>query len=149
MKEGEETKTMLPGPAVRRPTGRGFSLIEVLVAMLVLAVIVLTMISVLVYGFGALARTKQVALATQICQEQVDLVRTTPFSSILALGSTFANPKLSELQEGAGRQAVENITPSGTTAMVKYTVSVSWLYHGQTQRKDIVTYITRNGINKK
>ncbi|MBM3311003.1 MAG: prepilin-type N-terminal cleavage/methylation domain-containing protein [Candidatus Aminicenantes bacterium] len=140
---------MLRGPAVRRPTRRGFSLIEVLVAMLVLATIVLTLISVLVYGFGALARTKQVALATQICQEQVDLVRSTPFASILTLGSAFANPKLAELQAGTGSQAVENITPSGTTAMVKYAVSVTWLYHGQTMRKDVVTFITRNGINKK
>jgi prepilin-type N-terminal cleavage/methylation domain-containing protein len=134
----------------RRPQReRGFSLIEVLLSMVVLAIVVLTLISVLVYGFGALSRTKQLTLATQICQEQVDLVRNMPFATILTLGSTFTNSKLADLQQGAGSQTVEDITPSGPTNIVKLSVAVTWLYRGQTRRKDVVTFITKEGINKK
>lgn len=127
----------------------GFSLVEVLISMTVLAIIVLTLISVLVYGFGALLRTRQVSLATQICKEQIDHVRNMPFADILMLGTTFSSAKLSELQSGAGSQAVENITPSGPPHIVKYSVAVAWLYHGRPLRKDVVTFITRNGVDKK
>jgi len=117
--------------------------------MAVLAIVVLTLISVLVYGFGALVRTKQISLATQICQEQVDHVRSLAFPDILALGPAFTNPKLSQFQQGAGAQSVENIAPTGPSHIVKYSVAVTWLYHGRSMRKDVVTFITRNGIDKK
>jgi type II secretory pathway pseudopilin PulG len=116
--------------------------------MVVLAIVVLTLISVLVYGFGALTRTKQIALATQICQEQVDLIRNQNFSSLTLGTSTYANAKLSQLQNGAGSQTIENIAPTGAY-MLKLSVSVTWLYRGQTLRKDVVTFITKEGINKK
>lgn len=134
------------GGALRRSAG--FSLIEVIISMTVLAIVVLTVISVLVYGFGALMRTKQIALATQICQEQVDLVRNQAFANIPTLGSTFTNAKLSLLGNGAGSQSVENIAPSGND-LLKLSVSVQWLNHGQNLRKDIVTFITLKGIDRK
>ena len=125
---------------------KGFSLIEVLVAMTVLGVISMTLIGVLVHGYSLLSRTKQVTLATQICQEQVEIIRNKPFDTILTLGTTFTNDKLASLLNGQGTQAVESSVGSDIR---KLTVSVSWYFRGQTMRKDVVTMITRAGIDKK
>lgn len=121
-------------------------MIEVLVAMTILGVMSMTLIGVLVHGFNLLSRTKQVTLATQICQEQVELIRNKPFDSIIALGTTYANDKLASLLDGQGTQAIESSVGSDIR---KLTVSVSWYFRGQTMRKDVVTMITRSGIDKK
>jgi hypothetical protein len=106
----------------------------------------MTMIGVLVHGFNLLSRTKQVTLATQICQEQVEFIRNKPFDSIVSLGTTYTNDKLVSLLNGQGTQAIES---SVGADIRKLTVSVSWRFRGQTLRKDVVTLITRSGIDKK
>lgn len=124
----------------------GFSLIEVIVAMMVLAIMLLTLISVFIYGFGAVSRIRQTTLATQITQEQMEYIRNLTYAQITALGTTFTNDKLSRLVNGQGVRAVE----AGLGDDIKkVSVGVTWSYRGQTLRKDIVTYMTRLGINKK
>lgn len=129
-----------------RPKETGFSLIEVLIAMSVLTVMALSLIGVLVHGLNLLARTKQVILATQICQEQIESIRNKPFDAVANLGPTYANDKLSALLDGQGTQAIESSVGSDIR---KLTVSVAWNFHGQAMRKDVVTLITRAGIDKK
>ena len=131
---------------MRHKKDEGFSLIELLIAMTVLGIMTMTMIGVLVHGFNLLSRTKQVTLATQICQEQVELIRNKPFDSIVGLGTTYTNDKLVSLLNGQGTQAIES---SVGADIKKLTVSVSWYFRGQTMRKDVVTMITRSGIDKK
>jgi type II secretory pathway pseudopilin PulG len=123
----------------------GFSAVEALVAMTVLAVMLLTLISVLLYGYGAVAQARQTALATQIVQRQVETVRTLPFDSIAALGSAFSDSSLAGLMGGTGFMAVE----SGPGVDIKkVTVGVRWTYRGAVRDKKIVTYMTRKGINR-
>jgi len=131
---------------MRRKKDEGFSLIEVLIAMTILGIMSMTLIAVLVHGFNLLSRTKQINLATQVCQEQVELIRNKPFDSILNLGTTYTNDKLTSLPDGQGTQALES---SVGADIRKLTVSVSWSFRGQTMRKDVVTLITRSGIDKK
>jgi len=114
--------------------------------MALLGIMVMTLIGVLVHGYTLLSRSKQTALATQICQEQVEFIRNKPFDSIVALGTTFANDKLSSLLNGQGIQAIES---SVGADIRKLTVSVFWTFHGRALRKDVVTLITRSGIDKK
>ena len=130
----------------RRKKDKGFSMIEVLIAMTVLGIMSMTLIGVLVHGFNLLSRTKQITLATQICQEQVELIRNKPFDTIVGLGTTYTNDKLASLLSGQGTQAIES---SVGDDIRKLTVSVSWSFRGQTMRKDVVTMITRSGIDKK
>jgi len=130
----------------RSSSDKGFSLIEVLIAMTVLGIMAMTLIGVLVHGFSLLNRTKQVILATQICQEQIEWIRNKPFDNIVNLGSTYTNDKLSALLNGQGTQAIESSVGSDIR---KLTVSVSWDFRGRALRKDVVTMITRSGIDKK
>jgi len=121
-------------------------LIEILIAMVILGIMLMTLISVFIYGYNVLSRTRQVALATQICQEEVERIRNLDFASILTMGTTFTNDKLPSLSNGQGILALES---SVGDDIKKLTVSVTWTYRGQTLRKDIVTLITKLGVNKK
>jgi len=69
---------------MRRQTRKegGFSLIEVLITIFMLAVVCVTLISVFIYGFNLLAKTKQVGLATQVAQFEVENYRNMNFAVI-------------------------------------------------------------------
>lgn len=125
---------------------KGFSLIEVLIAVFILGIVSMTLVSVFMYGFNSVYKTRQISLATQIAQEEVELVRNMNYDDILLLGSTFSHESLSEFVSGAGVLAVEN---GPGDDIKKLTVSVTWIYRGTNMRKDVVTFITREGVNKK
>ncbi len=124
---------------------KGFTLIETLIAIAVLAVMLLTLISVFIYGYSAVARARQSALATVIAQEEMETIRALPFDQIAALGSTFSNAKLAGLLGGQGMLAVE---AGAGVDIKKVSVSVLWTFRGVPRRKDVVTFMTRKGINK-
>ncbi len=124
----------------------GFSLIEVLIAIFILGIVSITLISVFIYGFNVVYRTRQVTLATQIAQEEVELVRNMNYDDILLLGSTFSHDSLAEFVSGAGALFIED---GPGDDIKKLTVSVTWDYQGTNMRKDVVTFITRDGVNKK
>lgn len=123
----------------------GFSLIETIVAVTILAVMLLSLVSVFVYGFNALSRTRQTALATQIAQEEMETIRALTFDQIAALGVTFTHAKLSSLPGGQGVLAVE---AGPGVDIKKVSVGVRWIFRGLQRKKDIVTYMTRKGINR-
>lgn len=114
--------------------------------MTILAIMVVTLFGVFIYGFNSMSRTRQITLATQILQEQMDAIRNLPFDTVAALGTTYANDKLSRLQSSVASQAIQ---AGPGNDIKKVTVSVSWVYRGQTLVKDIVTYVTRMGVDKK
>lgn len=125
---------------------KGFSLIEVLIAIFILGIVSVTLISVFIYGFNVVFKTQQVSMATQIAQEEVELVRNMNYDDILLLGSTYTHDSLSELVNGAGVLSIES---GPGDDIKKLTVSVTWDYQGTIMRKDVVTFITREGVNKK
>ena len=135
-------------PAVKtlKKKKRGFSLIEVLIAVFILGIVTLTLISVFMYGFNVVFRTRQTTLATQIAQEEVELIRNMSFDEILLLSSTFTHESLSELVNGAGSRAIE---AGPGDDIKKLTISVTWDYQGTEMRKDVVTFVTREGVNRK
>lgn len=124
----------------------GFTLIEVLITIFLLAVVLISLISAFLYGFNILSRIKQVAVATQIVQEEMEQVRNMDFDSVLLLGTTFTHEDLGQLLEGQGTLALE---AGPGDDIKKLTVSVTWKHRGEVQRKDVVTYVTRDGINKR
>lgn len=124
----------------------GFTLIEVLVTIFLLAIVLISMISAFIYGFNILSRIKQVAVAAQIVQEEMEKIRNMDFDSILLLGSSFSHEDLGQLLEGQGIRALE---AGPGDDIKKLSVSVTWKHRGEPQRKDVVTYITREGINKR
>lgn len=125
---------------------RGFSLIELLISLFILGIIIVTISSIFFYGFNSMNRTKQVALATQIAHEEMELIRNKKFDDILILGLNFTHDLFSELNNGEGAVIVQDGPGSD---IKKITIRVSWEYRGVNKLKNFVTYITRDGINKK
>jgi prepilin-type N-terminal cleavage/methylation domain-containing protein len=130
----------------------GFTLVEVLITIFILAVVVLTLITVFVYGFNLLSRMKQVSLATQIAKEQAEIYRNMTFEDILALPASgiFTHQDLDHvsLKNSAASYTIEDVPSDSEDKIKKLTLTITWDYRGTQLRKDIVTYINRFGINK-
>ena len=130
----------------RKKREEGFTLIEVLITIVIITGILISLLGCFIYGLNSISRMKQTAIATQCVQEQLELIRNMSFDDILSLGSSFSSESLTSMQNSSGIIAVEDSIGSD---IKKLTVSVLWTYRGQQMRKDIVTYLTRDGINKK
>ncbi len=156
-------------PKRKRDREKGVSLIEVLITVFILAIVCITLISVFIYGFTLLARTKQVALATQVAQLEVEEYRNMAFADIdtstsltRAFVDLYGNDPTSPyrflfnsdnqpfLLDGQETLIVEDGALLGMDENIKkLTVTVTWVYRGRQQRKDVVTYFTKDGINRR
>ncbi len=124
----------------------GFTLIEVLVTIMILAVVLIALFSCFIYGFTVISRVRQASIATQCIQEQLELIRNMPFDDILSLDNSFTNESLPLLRDSSGILSLED---SGGNDIKKLTVSVIWSYNGRQIRRDVVTFVTRKGINRR
>lgn len=126
----------------------GFTLLEVMITMAIVAMVLLAVSSSFIYGFNLLSRMKQTAIASQCIQEELELIRDMSFDEILNLGTSFTNPSgsLSLLKNSQG---ILNLQDTFGNDIKKLTISVLWICRGNAIRKDIGIYITREGINKK
>jgi prepilin-type N-terminal cleavage/methylation domain-containing protein len=134
----------------------GFSLIEVLVTIFILGAVCITLISVFIYGFNLLQKTKKVAVATEVAQEEVERYRNMQYSAIFDLG-TGTQPLSAEGQailgnpvnfiNGQGSATLDTVV-GGDENIRKLTVTITWMYRGQQQEKNVVTYIASSGINR-
>jgi prepilin-type N-terminal cleavage/methylation domain-containing protein len=135
----------------------GFSLIEVLITIFILGSVCITLISVFIYGFNLLQKTKKVAMATEIAQAEVERYRNTPYLTIKGLAVGTALPLSAESQalldtpeyfnDGQGSATFEAI-PGGDENIRKLTVQIRWMYRARQQEKNVVTYIASTGINR-
>jgi prepilin-type N-terminal cleavage/methylation domain-containing protein len=131
----------------RNRNQKGLSLIEVLVTIFILAIILISLISVFIYGFNLLSRTKQVTFATQTAQEAIEFIRNMSFDDVQTTTSFPAEINIpAYLNNGQGSLAIED---GPGDDIKKLTVSITWDYRIKQMKKSIVTYMTREGINKK
>ena len=160
---------------MRRQTRKesGFSLIEVLITIFMLAVVCVTLISVFIYGFNLLAKTKQTAVATQVAQFEVERYRNMAFASILQptppsrtfvelygadpdspykfMFNSADEPYLVNGRETITIQAGNEIDMDEN--IKRMTVTIKWDYRTRRgdnpMRKDVVTYFAEGGINRR
>ena len=130
----------------RKKREEGLTYIEVLVTMVILGVVLIALLSCFLHGFNVISRMRQTAIATQSIQEELELIRNMSFNDILTLDNSFTNESLSLLEGSSG---AVNIEDSLGDDIKKLTVSVLWSHHGKQMQKDVVTFITRKGINRK
>jgi type II secretory pathway pseudopilin PulG len=130
----------------RKKREEGLTYIEVLVTMVILGVVLIALLSCFLHGFNVFSRMRQTAIATQSIQEELELIRNMSFNDILTLDSSFTNESLSLLEDNSGVISLED---SLGDDIKKLTISALWSHHGRQMRKEVVTYITRKGINRK
>jgi hypothetical protein len=96
-------------------------------------------------------------MATEIAQAEVERYRNTPYATIKALATGTALPLATESQtllgtpeyfnNGQGSATFESVV-GGDENIRKLTVQITWMYRGQQQEKNVVTYIASTGINR-
>jgi type II secretory pathway pseudopilin PulG len=124
----------------------GFTLIEALITIVLLTVVFSALLSCFVQGFDILMRMKQMTIATQGIQKELEFIRNMHYSDILSMDNSFTNDGFSYLENSSG---IINLEDSVGDEIKKLTVSVTWTYRGRQMRKEVVTYVTKKGINKK
>ncbi len=75
---------------------KGFSLIELLVAMLIIAIMMWPMLSNILTIDGLTTKTGDVMIATSLCTQIIELVRNKPFENLLPDADPLLKPQMSE-----------------------------------------------------
>jgi len=125
---------------------RGFTLIEVLVSMGLLSAVLLSMAGFIVYGSNLLLRTEQVSIASHILEKRMEDVRLKSFNDVSLLNTSFTDDDFARLQNAQGLCLVVN--DSGED-IKKVILSVLWTFRGRQMRRDVLTLVTRGGVDKK
>lgn len=130
---------------------KGFSLVECVIALLILMVVSLAIISVFNFSFRNSADARKRFAALLVAQERMEEVRNTPFSS-LAAGTLTEN---TVIKDGLSYKVVRTITDTDlvvntTTApgpeTKQITIDVTPL--SSTSTRDTVTLTTFRAVNR-
>ncbi|MCK4244217.1 MAG: hypothetical protein KAX20_01180 [Candidatus Omnitrophica bacterium] len=126
---------------------KGFTLIEITLTILIIIIISIGIVSIFSYGFGISTETREIFIATQAAQEEMELIRDMAFNNIV--GGTFTTPGFAHLANPVGTVTVDDTYIAGEDDIKKVTVTVSWTSaQGRSSTKSLVTLITREGIDK-
>jgi type II secretory pathway pseudopilin PulG len=112
----------------------GFTLIEVLITIMFLATALIALLSSFTFSFSTLSKMKQMSIATQCIQKELEEIRNMAFEDILNLGISFTNTTFSNLKNSNGILTIED---SVGDDIKKLTVSVVWTYKGRVLRRGI------------
>ncbi len=130
----------------RKKKEDGLTFTDFVITTVILAVVLISIFRCSLYGFNALSRMRQMTIATQSIQDKLELIRNMPFDDILSLDSSFTNENFSLLKNSNGNLSLEDHAGDD---IKKLTVSILWSCRGRQMQKDMFTYVTRKGINKK
>ena len=124
-------------------TTKGFTLIEVLVAVFIIAVSLIGLVIGFSNGFAWMEEMEETSVANHIAQEKMEELR----GGIISIPAT--SWTTSENIQGCSYGIT--FTPTSLEpALTQVTVTVSWNSHsGKALSRSLVTYFTENGITKK
>lgn len=143
----------LPFSRQDRPAGRrAFTVVEVIMAVGVLALAITTAITTLQRAFLTLDSARNISIASTILQTEVENERLFTWAKMTdatyqpAIGATYLrNPAV------AGRFSISRTTTAvagHSSQMVQVTLTVRWRnYDGRTLARSFTTYFTQGGLN--
>ena len=143
------------GRANRKDGRRAFTIVEVMLAAAVMALVITTSITTLQRGFLSLDTARNVTLAGQILQCEVEKMRMVPWATInayptsptpMTMDASFtSNPAVGTRFSLSREVAVVATTTCIGMRQVTYTVSWS-SYDGRTLSRSYTTYYGQNGL---
>lgn len=127
---------------------QGNSLIEVLVAITVIGIGLLSVYAIFTLNLRATTRANHMSTAYQLMNKKMEEVRSTEFNS-LAVGTT--TQTITSLPSGSQTTTIATYTPQGGSPdanLKKVTVQVSWQERQANQQVAESTLVTPGGINE-
>ena len=140
----EGSKKYMPNKKQIDKEQAGFTLLELMVAIVVISVGILGVAALINESQVVNRRVRDKDVVYQTLNKKMELLREVPFVDVIA-GDTIFN--ISELQNGIGLITVVN-EDAPTNHLKKITVSIHWKRWGSdtTQGEIVVTYRTRDGL---
>ncbi len=132
---------------VYRSTSSGFTLIEVVVTATFVSAVLLAIVGVFIMVGKLNRQARNLAIATQLAQEKVEVYRNTPFDSI-PLG-TPAEDFSSSLPSnfGSPKSAVANISQL-QAGLIQVDIAITYREEGAPKNVQVTTLIAERGLNK-
>ena len=133
-----------------RSTARAFTLVEVMIASLVLIFGIVTALAAMQRGMQALDRARTLGLATQLMQSEMERIRLKTWPQLEALQAEGVQPVLLDTPAGApasGFTCMRAIT-SPKPDMKEITLVTTWRnYDGRPQTAKLISRYAKNGLN--
>jgi prepilin-type N-terminal cleavage/methylation domain-containing protein len=137
----------ISGKFKERNCKEGFTLVEVLMAALILSVTLASSLLVFTKTNILVSRVQQRNIATQAAKEEIERIRDMSFDDAIALDSSFTTTSFSELFNPVGALTIDD--PFDNDDIRRVTVTVTWnTAQGKELSTTLGTLITRGGINR-
>ncbi|MBU1147185.1 MAG: prepilin-type N-terminal cleavage/methylation domain-containing protein [Candidatus Omnitrophica bacterium] len=123
---------------------KGFSLLELIIAVGVLAIGLVGVLQIFPVGLRASYRAGMITKASFIAQNKMEEVKMSGFDAISALPPKI--PLSGEDDDFKWEIFIDEVDLEGLESsddMLKVTVTVSWIDRDRTRSKDFVTYVAR------
>jgi prepilin-type N-terminal cleavage/methylation domain-containing protein len=106
---------------------KGFTLIEVMIALVILAVGLLALMALQIVSIKANAFSSEMTYSTMLAQQQLETLRNKGFSDAdLTAGNHTLSPPLPPDAKGGSYTVSWQVVPDATTVMRTITVTVTW-----------------------
>lgn len=138
---------------LRRADQSGFSLVELVITSTVMAVAAVSLVTVFTTITSLNRRTRNLTLATQAAQKQVEIYRNTAFSA-LSIGTVNFEPDLPaalrapRTATATFSDADPNADPPNPIELMRLDIAITYTEKGQTKKVEVSTLITKRGINR-
>lgn len=143
---GADRASRLASAATRRHR-RAFTLVEVMIASLVLVFGIVSAISAMQSGVRAMDRTRKLALATQVLQTEMEQLRLKSWAQLDPLSGT-ATFTPDSAAAGASAFTCTRTIASPKSDMKEITLTAEWRgSDGRMQSAKLVTRYGKNGLN--
>lgn len=128
---------------------KGLSLIELLISVTLISVSILAIYLALIYAVEVNKKAKNLALAYQISNQEMETIRNTPFESLTNVtdGDFLSDSatQLAQLNSGDGDLTIQDYEGDENTK--KVIVEVNWSDNDGTQNVTFTTLVSKYGIN--
>lgn len=126
---------------------KGFTLIEMIVTIAVTSLVLVMILGTILFTIKVNLRTRHRTLAYQILEQEVEIVRNTPFENLQnQTAGVFLDTvsEVSNLPSGTGTLTIEDY--AGQSTIKQVTADISWLEGDSPKTISLTTLVSRGGI---